>query len=152
MARVQTRAIGPVGTIARILVGSACLWLAITNGLQWWDVGLGLIVLPLVVTFGHAWIIQQNPSALRTVDIVGACATALIVTPLLIIPFTLDGTLLWVGASMLVAAWYGYAGCEVLAVSNWLLGRNDTVGCLVFSPIDELEARVAGRTIADSAQ
>lgn len=32
-------------------------------------------------------------------------------------------------------------GCEVLAVSNWLLSRDDQVGCTVFSPIDHLERR-----------
>ena len=30
---------------------------------------------------------------------------------------------------------------EVLEVSNWLLGRKDQVGCVVFSPIDAIEAR-----------
>jgi hypothetical protein len=29
---------------------------------------------------------------------------------------------------MLLAAARGYAGCEVLAVSNWLLHRDDQVG------------------------
>src|SRR5207253_2959744 len=28
----------------------------------------------------------------------------------------------------------GDAGCEVLAVSNWILHRDDQVGCLVFAP------------------
>ncbi len=43
------------------------------------------------------------------------------------------------GASMLLAAARGYAGCEVLAISNWLLRRDDQVGCVVFWPIDQLE-------------
>ena len=34
------------------------------------------------------------------------------------------------------------AGCEVLAISNWLLRRDDQVGCVVFSPIDAAEARL----------
>lgn len=46
------------------------------------------------------------------------------------------------GASMLLAAMRGYAGCEVLAVSNWLLRRDDQIGCLVLSPIDNLEHRL----------
>ena len=46
---------------------------------------------------------------------------------------------------MLVAAARGYAGCEVLAVSNWLLMRNDQIGCALFWPIDALEARYAAR-------
>ncbi len=46
------------------------------------------------------------------------------------------------GASMLLAAIRGYAGCEVLAVSNWLLHRDDQIGCLVLSPLDLLEQRL----------
>ncbi len=41
---------------------------------------------------------------------------------------------------MLLAAVRGYAGCEVLAVSNWLLGRDDQLGRLVLSPIDRLDS------------
>jgi hypothetical protein len=35
-------------------------------------------------------------------------------------------------------------GCEVTAISNWMLGRDDQVGCLVLSPVDELERRIKG--------
>jgi hypothetical protein len=38
-----------------------------------------------------------------------------------------------------LAAARGYAGCEVLAASNWLLRRDDQVGCAVFWPVDQLE-------------
>ena len=41
---------------------------------------------------------------------------------------------------MLLAAWRGHAGCESLAISNWLLRRDDQVGCVVFWPLDEVEA------------
>jgi hypothetical protein len=44
---------------------------------------------------------------------------------------------------MLLAAARGYAGCEVLAVPNWLLRRDDQVGCVVFAPVDALERRRA---------
>jgi uncharacterized spore protein YtfJ len=42
---------------------------------------------------------------------------------------------------MLLAALRGYAGCDVLAMSNWLLHRDDQIGCLVFWPIDHAEHR-----------
>jgi len=42
---------------------------------------------------------------------------------------------------MVLAALRGYTGCEVLAISNWLLRRDDQVGCVVFWPIDILEER-----------
>jgi hypothetical protein len=59
---------------------------------------------------------------------------------------TSDAALLFYGASMLVAAARGYAGCEVLAVSNWVLARDDQVGCLVFAPVDRAErVAVSGR-------
>src|SRR5260370_29514193 len=45
------------------------------------------------------------------------------------------------GASMLLAPIPGYAGGEVLAVSNWLLHRDDHIRCLVLSPLDLLEHR-----------
>jgi hypothetical protein len=45
---------------------------------------------------------------------------------------------------MLVAAIRGYAGCEILAISNWLLRRDDQLGCVVLSPIDAAERRLHG--------
>jgi len=56
-----------------------------------------------------------------------------------------DAALLFYGGSMLLAAARGYAGCEVLAVSNWLLRRDDQVGCVPFWPIDALERHTARR-------
>ena len=58
---------------------------------------------------------------------------------------TSDAALIYYGASMLVAARRGYAGCEVLAVSNWLLRRDDEVGCAVFFVVDQLERRTGSR-------
>jgi hypothetical protein len=50
---------------------------------------------------------------------------------------------------MLVAAASRNGGCEVTAVSNWLRGRDDQLGCPVFAPLDALDAawdaRGAGR-------
>jgi hypothetical protein len=55
--------------------------------------------------------------------------------------FTSDAALIFYGASMLLAAARGYAGCEVLAVPNWLLRRDDQVGCVLFAPVDAMERR-----------
>jgi hypothetical protein len=49
---------------------------------------------------------------------------------------------------MLLAAARGAAGCEVLAVSNWLLRRGDQIGCAVFGPIDAWGRRPASRVAA----
>jgi hypothetical protein len=69
---------------------------------------------------------------------------ALVLTPWYVPPlaFTSAAALVFYGASMLLAALRGYSACEVLAVSNWILGRDDQIGCLVLSPIDAAEARV----------
>jgi hypothetical protein len=61
-----------------------------------------------------------------------------------------DAALLFYGGSMLVAAARGIAGCEVLAVSNWLLRRDDEVGRAPFSPLDALESRHARRSGPDN--
>jgi hypothetical protein len=49
---------------------------------------------------------------------------------------------LFYGSSMLLAAARGYAGCEVPAASNWVLRRDDQVGCVLFWPVDETERRL----------
>ena len=54
---------------------------------------------------------------------------------------TSDTALVFYGGWMLLAALRGYAGCEVLAVTNWLPGRDDQIGCAVFWPVDHLERR-----------
>ena len=43
----------------------------------------------------------------------------------LLLAFTGDATLYFYGGSMLLAAWRGFDGCEVQAVSNWLMGGDD---------------------------
>jgi hypothetical protein len=50
-----------------------------------------------------------------------------------------DATLIFVGSSLVLAALRGSAGCEFLALSNWLLHRTDQIACAVFTPIDSLE-------------
>lgn len=57
---------------------------------------------------------------------------------------TSDAALVFYGSSMVLAALRGYAGCEVLAVSNSLLDRGDQIGCMVFAPIHVVERRIAG--------
>lgn len=55
----------------------------------------------------------------------------------------LQATLLFYGTAMIAAAVYGYAGCELFAFANRINGRDDEIGCAVFSPIDAVEAHVA---------
>ncbi len=43
---------------------------------------------------------------------------------------------------MCLAAIRGYADCEALAIPNRLLKRDDQLGCLFFSSIDNAEREV----------
>jgi hypothetical protein len=69
------------------------------------------------------------------------CLNCAAVIGLLTASPTRDATLVFLGGSMLLAAGRGYGGCESLAISNWLLRRDDRVGCLLFSPVDRMEGR-----------
>jgi hypothetical protein len=89
-SKARERGIGPVGTVARLVVGLGLLtsvtWGHLVRGFHPWSWALGLLGFP-----------------------------------------------------MLLAALRGYGGCEVLAVGNWLLRRDDQIGCAPFWPIDRLE-------------
>ena len=72
---------------------------------------------------------------------------ALVLTPWYAprLSFTSDAALIFYGASMLLAAVRGYGGCEVLAISNWVLRTDDQVGCFVLGPVDDAERRLRQR-------
>lgn len=150
-----TRAIGRAGTIARIAVGLLLLGIVLqgelsSRGLSARSLVFGLLVLP-GVALALQWLrARRSPARLEATGPLGfalniAVLAALYSTPWYAPPlgFTSDATLYFYGGSMLVAAWRGLGGCEVLAVSNWILRRDDQVGCVVFGPIDHLERRRA---------
>ena len=149
----RRRAIGVVGTAARVIVGlvllGSVLWGELrTGGLAWSSLLLGLVGFPAVVVAWQWLRSRRDPMPLRATGPLGlalniAVFAALYLTPLYApaLSVTSDATLVYYGTSMLLAALRGYAGCEVLAVSNWLLRRDDQVGCMVFGPVDHLERR-----------
>lgn len=108
---------------------------------------LGIVVFPAVL-LALQWIrLRRDPSRL---DATGPVATGVNILAFAIligisfvpqISYVGFAAFVFYGASMLLAAVRGYAGCEVLAVSNWLLHRDDQIGCLVLSPIDGWERR-----------
>ena len=149
----RRRQIGMVGAVARV-----CLGLVFVGSVVWgeWARGfhpaawaLGLVGFPAVL-LAWQWVRARRTSA--RFDATGPLGFALncgIFFALYLTPFyapalafTSDAALLFYGTSMLLAAARGYAGCEVLAISNWLLRRDDQVGCVVFAPIDHLEGHV----------
>jgi hypothetical protein len=162
LAPTSRRQIGAIGTAARVVLGLLLLTygvlggrLIVSNGqlrtgFSPLAVVLGLVALPTVLLVGQ-WL-RSRRTAVR-LQATGSVATsvnmliffALILTPLYAPPLSFVGNaaLVFYGASMLLAAARGYAGCEVLAFSNWLLRRDDQVGCLVLSPIDQFESGLA---------
>lgn len=138
------RAIGWVGTIARIVVGLALLAAGIIAGggwIAWWQLALGLVGLPAALTAAQLTRVSFTRQPLTVTGHLAACLNCAALVALVSVSATRDATLVFLGASLLLAALRGYSGCESLAISNWLLRRNDQVGCLLFSPLDHLEQR-----------
>ena len=141
----SSRSIGPLGTASRILVGvllaSIGVWYALSGRSAWWQLTLGFLGFPLIVTLAQlGWVSLTKKGATNTGFAADCINCALIVVFLVAWP-TRNAILIFLGLSMLLAALRGYAGCESLAVSNWLLRRNDQVGCLFFWPVDAIETR-----------
>jgi hypothetical protein len=148
----RSRAIGPAGTAARILLGGymvgSVIEAEITHGftpLMW---AIGVIAFPGVLLAAQwAWA-RRGGRQLHATGPIPHLITLGAFMALTLIPeynraidVTGDAAVIFLGASMLLAAARGYAGCEVLAISNWLLRRDDQVGCIVFAPVDFAESR-----------
>jgi len=109
---------------------------------------LGALGFPALLLAWQWMRARQNPMRYEATGWVGTGLNMAVFLGLALTPwyarafsFTSDAALIFYGASMLLAAIRGYGGCEVLAISNWVLGRNDQVGCFVFGPVDYLEQR-----------
>jgi hypothetical protein len=139
----RQRSIGPVGTTARVLVGGLLLasvtWGHLTRGFHPSAWLLGLVGFPALLVAGQWLRARRTPTPLRAIGPVAHALNVAVFVVLYLPEPTSDAALLCYGASMWLAAARGYAGCEVLAVSNWLLRRDDQIGCALFWPIDQLE-------------
>jgi hypothetical protein len=146
----HTRGIGPIGTGARLLVAAGLFYLALFNGaswgLRWYDAVLGLLVFPGVMLALSLVARRRRPGPLRWTGPVATALNCAVIIGLVVNPYTGRGAELFYGATLLVAAWRGQPGCEATVLSNWILGRDDQVGCPVFSPIDHAEARLDTRS------
>ena len=114
---------------------------------------VGLIGLP-AVTVAFQWLrsrrvksrLNETGPVSATINIVVTLGLVIVTSYLVpTISFIGFGAVVFYGASMLLAALRGYAGCEVLAASNWILRRDDQIGCLLLSPIDHMERSAALR-------
>jgi hypothetical protein len=166
-ASTQRREIGVIGTAARVVLGLAFLVLGVTGsrvsvihgqvgiGFEPVSVAVGLVGFPAVVLAWQWLRARIVPTRLQATGPGSTALNMLVLAALLLTPwylpplsFTSVAALVFYGASMLLAALRGYSGCEVTAISNWILGRDDQVGCLVFSPVDDLERRLRGSSTA----
>ena len=165
------REIGSIGTAARVAGGLVAITVPVAiSGITWWDVGAALVALPLFATAANAIItpayVRYAPEALerRHLFCSGPACMLWLATIVVAIavsaatPVSFVAFWVWLGASMLLAAARGYAGCELLAFPNAITGRRDRIGCLLYTPIDEAEARrrsghaARGRTSAAGAR
>jgi hypothetical protein len=144
------RAIGTVGTVARVVVGVFLLGTVVageaTRGFHPAAWLLALVGFPAVLLTVTSLRARHSRGGIRATGPVGHLLNAAVFAALYTtvwyapaIGFTSDAALIFYGASMLLAAARGYAGCEVMALSNWLLRRDDQVGCVLFAPVDQLE-------------
>jgi hypothetical protein len=139
-------AISRTGVIARAIVGVALIVLALGwRDPQWRGEVLGLVVIPVLVIGAASLWPRRNPRPLSATGPVGHAVNLGVVVALFALPATTGAALLLCGASMLVAAATRSGGCEVTAISNAVLGRDDQVGCVLFAPIDAIAAS-ANRT------
>jgi hypothetical protein len=146
LARLHTtRSIGPWGTAARVVVGTAMLVGAVILGIGVLDAVLGLVAFPLVVVALVA-IRGRYATSVPLTGNVSYCITCAVgVAAFLLVPVA---ALLFYSSSMLVAAARGYGGCEIFAISNLLRRRDDEIACPVFHPIDLAERRAIARNSA----
>ena len=148
------RHIGTVGTLARLVLGFI-LFGSVVYGhfikgpfrpLPW---VVGLLIFPAIFTIWQALRARHNPARFEANSPIATILNIIIFWAFYFTPFYApsigfmsDAVLIFYGLSMLLAALRGYSGCESLAISNWLLKRDDQIGCLVFLPIDYTEHKL----------
>jgi hypothetical protein len=146
------RRIGIIGTSARMIIGTwlvgSILYGYVVRGpfrlLPWI---IGLVILPAIFLTWQWARARHNPAKLKATGPIASTINVVIFFYFLLwapssISFLANAVLIFYGVSMWLAAIRGYAGCEALAISNWLLKRDDQLGCLFFSPIDYAERKV----------
>lgn len=153
------RQIGSVGTAFRAVLGVLLLFFGVQGSrfilihghFQFAFDGLSVlvgIVFAAVVLAGHWLLIRDRSTPFRATGIVGTTINLFVIAALLFTPsyapplyFVGGAAAVFYGASLLLAAVRGTTACELLTISNWVLGRDDQVGCPVLTPIDNLEVR-----------
>ncbi len=153
------RHIGTVGTAARTVLGVIMVGSVVVGHVRGdFDPApfvLGLAVFPAgVLVWQRRWG-RRHPERLVVTGPLGYPLTVAVFSALYFtwwyapsVSALSDAALLFYGTSMLAAAVSGYGGCEVLAISNWILRRDDQIGCLLFEPVDRAERQPPERRVA----
>lgn len=149
--RNGTRQIGPIGTAARALTGLALLYVAggatiASWGIEWQDAAIGLVALPAVM-IGLGLLARRCAAGpIRFTGPLGIALNLAVIVALVTNDFTGGGATIFYGATLLIAAWHGQAGCEATVISNLILGRDDQIGCPTLPPIDAAESHLRARS------
>lgn len=139
--------IGPIGRLARGVVGLAALAAAFSGDPSWIELAVGLVAIPVAVSGALAIRAARSPDRISATGPVGHLALLAIGLPLLFVEATATTALMFLGFSMLVAAAFRNGGCEVTAIPNFVLRRDDQVGCVLFGPVDAAERQVRGTAV-----
>ena len=158
----MNRQIGIIGTIARVifgtwLVGSALYGHLVRGPFKPLPWILGLLIIPAIFLTWQWARARRNPAKLRANGPIASSINVIIFFYFWLwapssISIMSDAVVIFYGVAMLIAAIRGYAGCESLAISNWILQRDDQLGCLLFSPIDWAERHFLRRTMSKANQ
>ena len=154
----KERQIGPIGTGARIAGGVGLVVLAfldrpagLIGGVEPYELVLGLIALPAASIVVGLLARRHSDRPLRFTGTAGTAANMAVLILLFANPYTASAAALFYGPAMLIGAWRGRAGCEGMVLSNWVLGRDDQIGCPILTPIDAAEAHLRrGAAMADA--
>ena len=153
----RSREIGPVGTAARIVTALALLYIVGGSTIASWSIDLhdaviGLVALPALMVALALVARRYANEPIRFTGPLGIALNLAVIFALIANDVTGPGATLFYGATMLIAAWRGQAGCEATVVSNLVLGRDDQIGCPTFAPIDEVEAHLRRRAAITDAR
>ena len=145
----HAREIGPLGTAARAVCAAALLWVGVldvtSRSAGWHDAVLGLVFIPAVIL---ALVLVARRYVAGPIRLTGPAGTMLncaSIVVLLVLPYTSGAAALFYGTGILAAIVRGQPDCEATAVSNLILGRDDRIGCPIFTPIDRAEERLPRR-------
>src|ERR671918_675510 len=160
--RGTKRGIGPIGTALRVTVGLGLIYLAVFNeseglawGLAWNEAILGLVAFPGVMMIVAVVGRRYSDAPLHLMGPLGFALNTAVIVALLASDHTRDAAFLFYGVTLPIAAWRGRPGCEITVLSNWVLRRDDQIGCPPFAPVDaaemELRRSAGGAGVEDGS-